>query len=109
MDTPAEDRTAELREKIARLTTRVGHLVAQARRVETGVEEWKVKRRGGEETDREEFFRLNFSEAVAYWREAREAEDELEKARAELRTLEASGAGQPISVEIHFDGPRDDA
>lgn len=97
-------RTTELRRDIKKLAERAAHLVAQALKVEAGINEWSAKTRDGAEVERVDTHKINHSEACAYWREVRETEERLDARRAELRALEASGAGEPVEVLVQFNG-----
>ena len=94
----------ELREEIAGLRARVAHLVEQARVCEVGRMIPRVRRKDGAEVE-EETLSWQPSPAVAYWKEIRETEKRLDEKQGELRALERSGAGEPVNVVVHFDGP----
>ena len=95
-----------LRDEIAGLEARVAHLAEQAKVCERGRLITKTRTKDGE-TVEEESLQWQPSPAVAYWKELRETEKRLDDKRAELRALERSGAGEPVNVVVHFDGPEE--
>jgi len=96
----------ELRTEITGLEARVAHLAEQAKVCERGRLITKTRTKDGETTE-EESLQWQPSPAVAYWKELRETEKRLDDKRAELRALERSGAGEPVNVVVHFDGPEE--
>ena len=100
------NRIDELTAEIARLVARLERLETQVREVEDG----KVELREKFDDERnftgcEEATKSQPSAAVAYWKEIRETEKRLDELRADLRKLEGRDGGEPLRVEIHFDGP----
>ena len=105
---PLPDRKDELRAEIAKLATRVEHMIAEATGVEEGQTDEKWRFEGEDELrGRDESLKFQPSAAVGYWREIREQEVRLDAFRRELRDLEAIGAADALHVFIHFDGPRE--
>ncbi len=94
-------RWEELRADLAELAERLAHLKAQARAVEAGQTDVKLrldaKRQilGSDET-----LRFRPSVAVGYWREVRALEARRDVLRKELRELEAFGVGSPVPPAI---------
>jgi len=98
----------KLRAEIAAIEGRLAYLEDQARAVAAGTTE--VRRKYDEEDvyrGRDEVTRPQPNAAVAYWKEIRETEKRLNGKRAELRALETGGAGEPVNVHVHFDGPEE--
>ena len=102
------DQIDALRTEIAAIESRLAHLEEQARGVAAGTVE--IRRKYDEEDayrGRDEVTKPQPNAAVAYWKEIRETEKRLDDKRAELRALERSGAGEPVNVVVHFDGPEE--
>ena len=103
-------RKAELRKQIRELRQRIDRMIAQAKGVEDGKTEVKKKFDENEDFEgRDETLKYQPAAAVGYWREVREHDKRLDDLRAELRALERSAAGEPINVNIRFDGPEREA
>ena len=99
-------RDTELRRMIKALAQRIDHLQAKAQQVETATTDIKKKFDADDAfLGREEVTRAQFSVAVSYWKEVREAEKRLDDLRAELREVLEADQGRPLLVEIVFDGP----
>jgi predicted RNase H-like nuclease (RuvC/YqgF family) len=105
-DRSMDDRVEQLRAEVARLEARVAHLAEQAKVCEHGRLIAKTRTKDGEVTE-EESLQWQPSPAVAYWKEIRETEKRLDDKHAELDALERTGAGQPVHVVVHFDGPQE--
>jgi len=104
------NRKDELRAEVAKVATRVEHMIAEATGVEKGQTDEKRRFEGEDELrGRDETLKFQPSAAVGYWREVREQETRLGDLRKELRGLEDLGAGDALHVFIHFDGPREAA
>ena len=104
----ATDRKEVLREEIARLEERIAHLDSQARKAEAvTVEERHKFDAENTFTGREETHKVNFSNAVSYWREVREAEKRLDDLCAELEGLVAGDRPKPVDVNVRFDPPEE--
>lgn len=102
------ERADALHEQIAAIEGRVAYLEEQARAVAAGTVE--IRRKFDEDDayrGRDEVTKPQPNAAVAYWKEIRETEKRLDDKRAELRALERSGAGEPVNVVVHFDGPEE--
>ena len=102
------ERIDHLRAEVAAVESRLAYLEQEARSVAAGTVE--VRRKYDEDETyrgRDEVTKPQPNAAVAYWKEIRETEKRLDDKRAELRALERSGAGEPVSVVVHFDGPEE--
>ena len=102
------ERADALHEQIAAIEGRVAYLEEQARAGAAGTVE--IRRKFDEDDayrGRDEVTKPQPNAAVAYWKEIRETEKRLDDKRAELRALERSGAGEPVNVVVHFDGPEE--
>ena len=97
-----------LRGVIAGIESRLAYLEQEARAVAAGTVE--IRRKFDEDKayrGHDEVTKPQPNAAVAYWKEIREPEKRLDDKRAELRALERTGAGGPLDVHIHFDGPEE--
>jgi len=106
--TKVMEQIERLHRAIGGLVARVRHLVREAKGLEAGkVETRKKFDQDNTYTGREEVLKFQPGAAVAYWKEVRETEKRLDEKRAALRALEASGEGEPVRVEVSFDGPEE--